>query len=203
MDSDANFKATISVTTELPIYAGIVMADVHLVASPGDVATALTALRAADVVGFDTESKPTFSKGEVTTGPHLIQLATDTKVYLLQINSRSAPQILDLAREILEADYILKVGFGLASDTSRLKTKLSIDSKNVLDLSIALPRIRKQETMGARTAVEKYFGKRLKKSKRISTSNWALPQLTDRQMLYAADDAQVALRIYRQAFRCE
>ena len=52
---------------------------------------------------------------------------------------------------------------------------------------------------GAKTAVAKYFGKRLQKSKRTTTSNWANPRLTERQILYAANDAQVALRVYRAA----
>jgi RNA polymerase sigma factor for flagellar operon FliA len=53
--------------------------------------------------------------------------------------------------------------------------------------------------MGAKTAVARYLGRRMQKSKRITTSNWAHPRLNERQMLYAADDAQVALRIYHLA----
>ncbi|WP_308621415.1 hypothetical protein [Massilia sp. Se16.2.3] len=54
----------------LPPYAGIAMADVRLVKSGEDAAAALAALSQADVIGFDTESKPTFAKGEESTGPH-------------------------------------------------------------------------------------------------------------------------------------
>ena len=53
--------------------------------------------------------------------------------------------------------------------------------------------------IGAKGAVAHYFGRRLQKSKKASTSNWANPQLTERQMIYAADDAQVALRVFRVA----
>ena len=42
-----------------------------------------------------------------------------------------------------------------------------------------------------------FFGKRLQKSKRTSTTNWANPRITERQMIYAADNAQVALKVYR------
>jgi ribonuclease D len=42
-------------------------------------------LLAEAVLGFDTEAKPTFAKGEVSTGPHLIQLATEHRVWLFQV----------------------------------------------------------------------------------------------------------------------
>jgi RNA polymerase sigma factor for flagellar operon FliA len=45
--------------------------------------------------------------------------------------------------------------------------------------------------------VARFFGRRLQKSRRITTTNWALPRLSDQQIQYAADDAHVALRIYR------
>ena len=61
----------------LPPYDGIKLADVRMVKTDKDAAEALAALSATDVLGFDTESKPTFLKGEVSTGPHLVQLATD------------------------------------------------------------------------------------------------------------------------------
>ena len=61
----------------LPPYDGIALSEVRLVKSAADAAEALAALSNADVLGFDTDSKPTFQKGEVSTGPHLVQLATD------------------------------------------------------------------------------------------------------------------------------
>jgi RNA polymerase sigma factor for flagellar operon FliA len=52
--------------------------------------------------------------------------------------------------------------------------------------------------LGAKTAVARFFGQTLQKSKRITTTNWALPVLSEKQILYAADDAHVALRVYRR-----
>ena len=177
----------------LPPYAGIRLADVRLVKSERETAEALTVLLSADVLGFDTESKPTFLKGEVSTGPHLVQLATDEAAYLFQIGAAPA---LDLLKAVLESDTILKVGFGLSDDLKRLHAKLGIEARHVLDLSTALRR-GERNTLGAKTAVARYFGQRLQKSKRITTTNWALPRLSEKQILYAADDAHVALRIYR------
>jgi ribonuclease D len=178
----------------LPPYDGIKLQDVRMVKSDKDAAEALAALLATDVLGFDTESKPTFLKGEVSTGPHLVQLATDDAAYLFQIGAMPAVEVL---KAVLESATILKVGFGLADDVKRLRGKLGIEAANVLDLSTAL-RKHERNTLGAKTAVARFFGQKLQKSKKITTTNWALPRLTEKQILYAADDAHVALRIYRR-----
>lgn len=180
----------------MPPYQGIAIADVVLVDSPSAAVEACRELLAEAVLGFDTEAKPTFAKGEVSTGPHLIQLATDERVYLFPV--RPARDYHGL-RQILESRQILKVGFGLGSDLAQLSARMGIEAQHVLDLSRALPGEKPKQTMGAKTAVARYLGRRMQKSKRTTTSNWAHPHLTERQMLYAADDAQVALRIYRLA----
>jgi len=194
---------------DLPPYQGIALADVRLVRNRADADGALAALLASDAIGFDTESKPTFQKGEQSTGPHLVQLATDDHAYLFQIGARPArtpePEQgaapapvpgIDVLRAVLESPAILKVGFGLGDDLRRLRAKLGIETRNVLDLSTALRR-GERNALGAKTAVARFFGQRLQKSRKITTTNWALPRLTDKQILYAADDAHVALRIYR------
>jgi ribonuclease D len=211
----------------LPPYQGLDLAAVRLVRTEADAEAALAALIGADTLGFDTESKPTFQKGEVSTGPHLVQLADDDHAWLFQIGtpraradgapapaaapaSAAAPGAstpgastsatpapgIAVLRAVLESTAILKVGFGLGDDLRRLHTKLGIDTRNVLDLSTALRR-GERNAWGAKTAVERFFGQRLQKSRKITTTNWALPRLSDKQILYAADDAHVALRIYR------
>lgn len=178
----------------LPPYDGIKMADVRMVKSDKDAADALAALSRMDVIGFDTESKPTFAKGEVSTGPHLVQLATDDCAYLFQIGAAPAVEVL---KAVLESKAILKVGFGLQDDVKRLRAKLGIETGNVLDLSTALRRKNEKNTLGAKTAVARFFAQTLQKSKKITTTNWAMPRLSEKQILYAADDAHVALKIYR------
>ncbi|QJE02969.1 3'-5' exonuclease domain-containing protein 2 [Massilia forsythiae] len=185
----------------LPPYEGIDLADVRLVRSGDDAAAALAALLEADAIGFDTESKPTFRKGEVSTGPHLVQLATDRHAYLFQIANvalaAGEPAAgIAVLRAVLESPAILKVGFGLGDDLRRLRAKLGIDARNVLDLANALRR-GERNAWGAKTAVARFFGRRLQKSRKITTTNWSLPRLSDKQIQYAADDAHVALRVYR------
>jgi len=192
---------------ELPPYEGIKLADVRLVRTRADADAAMAALGSCDALGFDTESKPTFQKGEESTGPHLVQLANDEHAYLFQIGAvrrgaddagATAPAVpgIEVLRAVLESPAILKVGFGLGDDLRRLRAKLGIETDNVIDLATALRR-GERNAWGAKTAVARFFGKRLQKSRKITTTNWALPRLSDKQILYAADDAHVALRIYR------
>lgn len=182
---------------ELPDYPGIGLDDIVLVDSEALAEEAGAALLAADVVGFDTESKPTFLKGEVSTGPHLIQLATDTRAYLFQVSPTQCSPVL---KAILESTTVLKAGMGLGNDRSALKSRLGITLNPVIDLGEVLRGSRgigHRGTVGAKVAVAHFFGQRLQKSKKVGTSNWANRRLNERQLLYAANDAHVALRIYR------
>jgi len=179
---------------ELPEYPGITLADITLVVSAELAAEALDALMAADVIGFDTESKPTFLKGEVSTGPHLIQLATDLRAFLFPVSRLASTDVL---KAVLESPAVLKAGFGLGNDFSALKSRLGIEVRHVIDLGEVLRGPGHKGTVGAKVAVAHYFGQRLQKSKKIGTSNWANAHLSERQLLYAANDAHVALKIYR------
>ncbi|MDP2783109.1 MAG: 3'-5' exonuclease domain-containing protein 2 [Sulfurimicrobium sp.] len=199
-DPSLNTIPDIAPDPELPLYEGVAIADVVLVTSPEAAAEARHALLAEDVLGFDTEAKPTFAKGEISSGPHLIQLATATRVYLFPVGR--LPEAHGL-KTILESPRILKVGFGLDSDLAQLRSRLQIEAQHILDLSRALRSEKRNHTLGAKTAVAQFFGRRLQKSKRTTTSNWANPRLTERQILYAANDAQVALRVYRAALASE
>ncbi|MCH8619283.1 3'-5' exonuclease [Undibacterium sp. TS12] len=178
----------------LPPYPGIQAKDVLLVQTPADAELAYADMKDADILGFDTESKPVFFKGQKSDGPHLIQLASDTRAYLFPLVKAVNT---DTVRAILESKQIQKVGFGLSDDIKHLKIKLNITPQNVLDLARAL-RESKQRDMGAKAAVAKFFGMNLQKSKKTSTSNWASPVLNDKQIMYAANDAQVALLVYRK-----
>lgn len=180
--------------TELPVYPGVAREHVVLVMSDTQAGEALVALMAADVIGFDTESKPTFLKGEKSGGPHLIQLATDERAYLFPISRSFEPKGI---KSILESSTVRKVGFGLGNDLGALKSRFDITMANVLDLGETLRGPAHRGTVGAKYAVAQFFGQRFLKSKKIGTSNWASSHLTERQIMYAANDAFAALQIYR------
>lgn len=184
--------------SELPVYPGITLDRVTLVDSAEQAARALAELQTAAVLGFDTESKPTFLKGEVSTGPHLVQLASDARVFLFPVGVAANHEVL---RRILSAPEILKVGLGLGNDRSVLRSRLGIELNNVLDLGEAMRGPGHRGTVGAKVAVAHYFGQKLQKSKKVGTSNWASPRLNERQVLYAANDAHVALQLYHAWLR--
>lgn len=192
--SDVVFSRRSIAEAELPIYEGIALAQVTLVDTPALAADAQATLMAADAIGFDTESKPTFLKGEVSTGPHLVQLATEDRAWLFPITRSGDHSAL---QAILASPRVLKVGFGLGNDRSALKARLGVTLENVLDLGEILRGPGHRGTVGAKVAVAHFFGQKLQKSKKTGTSNWANPRLSERQMLYAANDAHVALRLYR------
>ena len=187
-------------SADLPIYEGIPLSRIRLVVSGELAGQALAALMAADAVGFDTESKPTFLKGEVSTGPHLVQLATDQHAYLFPISRLSGAEAV---KRILESPAILKVGLGLGNDRSVLKSVLGIEVRHLLDLGEILRGPGHRGTVGAKVAVAHFFGQRLQKSKKTGASNWANPRLSERQLLYAANDAHVALQLYRAWLRAQ
>ena len=180
--------------SELPTYPGIGLERISLVTTPDEAEAARSVLLTAEIIGFDTESKPTFRKGEVSTGPHLVQLATDERAYLFPLSRSTGISALKM---VLESSAVLKVGFGLGNDRSTLASRFGIVLANVLDLGEMLRGASHRGTVGAKVAVAHFFGQKLSKSKKIGTSNWANPQLSERQILYAANDAHVALCLYR------
>lgn len=180
----------------LPAYEGIAEHAIVVVHNAEQLAMARQKLGESKVIGFDTESKPTFMRGQVSDGPHLVQLATEDYAFLFPVVTDQQVQFAQsVLKEVLESKDILKVGFGLGDDNQKLLSKLGVKVQKVLDLSRSLSTDKKRQ-MGAKAAVEKYFGQQLQKSKRISTSNWSTSLLHAKQIKYAADDAQSALLVY-------
>ena len=97
---------------------------------------------------------------------------------------------------LLESPSIIKAGFGLGDDKKRITCKLGVDLQGVLDLNVVFKAKGYRKDMGVRGAVAVLFNKRFIKSKKASTSNWANPQLTEAQIIYAANDAYAAMRVY-------
>jgi len=184
---------THEIIQNLPLFEGLPRESIRIVESAESARHALAALRQEPVLGFDTESRPTFVKGEVSSGPHIIQFSTLQHAYIFMIHF---PECLEAARELLHSEQILKVGFGLGDDLRRIRAKLQVEPRSILDLESALADNGYGRGMGVKVAVAILFGQRFQKSRRISTSNWNRRPLTDQQLLYAANDAWAALRVY-------
>ena len=167
--------------------------DIQMVTQADQATAALAALQGEKVLGFDTESKPTFAKNEASTGPHIVQLSTLQKAWIFQLDDAECRRVVGL---LLESPSIVKAGFGLGDDKKRITYKLGVDLQGVLDLNAVFRAKGYRKDMGVRGAVAVLFNKRFIKSKKASTSNWANTQLTEAQIIYAANDAYAAMRVY-------
>lgn len=174
-------------------FEGLGLNAIRVVASARDAADAAAALLASRVVGFDTESKPTFAKNEVSGGPHVVQFATRDQAWLFQLH-RS--EFHDTLATLLGSSELIKAGFGLSSDLSLIRQRFGVEPQGVLDLDGEFRRRGYRRSVGVKTAVALVFERRFVKSRKATTSNWANRQLTDAQLRYAANDAYAAIRVF-------
>ncbi len=178
----------------LPVFEGLPLDRVRVPATIDEAEAAAAAIRAAGVVGFDTESKPLFDVGASSDGPHVVQFATATEAFVFQVHrTEGLASVVDL----LQAEDVLKVGFGLSSDLKHIRRKFGVELRSVVDLNDVFRGAGFRSSIGVRAAIAILFDRRFLKSKRQTTSNWALPRLDDKQLLYAANDAWAALRVHQ------
>jgi ribonuclease D len=174
-------------------FEGLAMDSVMVISDDAMAAFARDELFRSAVVGFDTESKPTFHKGQKSTGPHVFQFATLERAFIFRPHlSNSTDTIL----ELLMSARLTKVGFDLKGDLSQISRRFGVQPGAIVDLGRSFRQLGFRTTIGATTAVAMLFGRRLHKSKSITTSNWAAHELSERQLIYAANDAYAAIRVY-------
>jgi ribonuclease D len=166
---------------------------IELVQTLAQAEQALAALALAPVWGFDTESKPTFQKNEISQGPHVVQLATLERAWVFQLHD---PDCSALTASALARPGIVKAGFGLGDDRKRITEKLGVVPAGVLDLNHVFRQRGYRKDMGVKGAVAVLFNRRFIKSGKASTSNWANAELTSAQLIYAANDAWAAVRVF-------
>lgn len=177
--------------SKMPIFPGVSLKNISVVTNEREADKAAAALAKHACLGFDTESKPCFTKGETNTGPHLIQISSKSKTYLFPTKF---PETIEAINRILGDPNIKKAGFGLTNDRKILNAKFGIKLENTEELSSKIKRFAgTKDNVGARAAVAMFFKQRLSKS--AQTSNWANFPLQNHQLKYAADDAYAALCI--------
>ena len=174
-------------------FAGLDLNHIHVPKAAAEFAAATADIRAAGIAGFDTESRPTFVVGDVSKGPHVVQFALHDKAYLFQVHREEG---LPFLLELLHSNEIIKVGFGLNSDSGQIFKKLGVKFGGVVDLNVVFSMQGYRKEMGARAAVGLVFSQRFAKSKKITTTDWSQRELTQQQMLYAANDAYAALKVF-------
>ena len=156
---------------------------------PADVADALAAGLILTVYSDSAIDAITGCVG----GPHLVQLATLHKAWVFQLHDANCRT---LVAGLLESHPAPKVGFGLGDDKRRIITKLGVEAREVIDLNAIFHQKGYRKDIGVKTAVAVVFNRRFLKSGKATTSNWAARQLSDSQLMYAANDAWAAVRVF-------
>lgn len=162
---------------------------IRLVVSERDLDQAATDIHRETVVGFDTETPPTFRKGQSHL-PTLVQIATSRAAYLFQLQRLPDTRLL---RDTFENPRLVKAGLALAYDLKELRRVFEFQERNVLDLGQVAHRLGSQKT-GLRNLAGMFLGFRMPKGPR--TSNWGRAELTAKQILYAATDAWASRELY-------
>jgi ribonuclease D len=166
---------------------------ITLVHTAAQAREACAALRDHGTWGFDTESKPTFLKDQVSDGPHIVQLATLQHAWVFQLHE---PDCCAQVAALLADGGHTKAGFGLGDDTRRIVAKLGVAPGGVLELNAVFRERGYRKDMGVKGAIAVLFNQRFIKSKKAATSNWANARLTEAQLIYAANDAWGAMRVH-------
>jgi ribonuclease D len=177
----------------LPPFERLGLDRITLVNTGKQATLAYDALVAAQAWGFDTESKPTFKVGEISDGPHVLQLSTREQAWVFQLHD---PDCRAIAADLLARGGIAKAGFGLGDDRKRIIQKLGIEPEGILELNAVFHARGYRKDMGVKGAVAVLFNQRFQKSKKAATSNWANPRLSESQLVYAANDAYAAICVW-------
>lgn len=152
--------------------------------------SAIARLRDCDLIGFDTETRPSFKKGH-TYNVSLMQLSSTKECFLFRLNKIGFP---DKLKELLEDENQVKVGLSIHDDFRNLHKTYEFEPRGFIEL---------QQFVTKWNIIDKslsklygiLFGKRLSKSQRLS--NWEAEQLVDSQQHYAALDALACVSIYK------
>ncbi len=162
---------------------------VRVISKAADLSGAMERLRTEAVLGFDTETRPAFKRGQ-SFPPSLLQLATNEEVFLFHLSSLRLPGPL---RELLVDPTIVKAGVSIANDLKELDKIASFNGSGFVDLGHEAKKLG-IKNHGLRGLCAVLLGFRISKSQQ--TSNWSRRQLSEAQLRYAATDAWVGRELY-------
>lgn len=166
--------------------------EIFLIDSRDKLDIALPLIQKEKVLGFDTETRPSFKKGK-NNDIALLQFATSDRAFLFRLNKLGFP---DALKQICEDDSVLKIGLALKDDLNGLKNLKAFNPASFIDLqNMAKDLSIKNNGLKKLAAILLNF--RISKSKSQRLSNWERQILTHKQVKYAATDAWVCYELYR------
>jgi ribonuclease D len=162
---------------------------VNVIRTPDELDIAMAKLSGHSLLGFDTETRPAYTKGE-KYHPSLLQLANEEEAFVFHLNHLGLPKPL---RKLLADPAIIKTGVSLDYDIRELKLLANFKAASFIDLG-DLAKKEGIKNHGLRGLGAVLLGFRI--SKGAQTSNWAKDVLEPHQIRYAATDAWVGREIY-------
>lgn len=164
---------------------------ITLVDEMSKIEPAIDELRRYPVVGLDTETKPSFTRG-THHKVSLVQISTLDHCFLFRLNKTNFPPAL---ADFLSDESVRKIGLSLRDDFSGLNKHHIFKPANFVDIQAIAQSYGIME-LSLQKIYAILFGKKISKSQRLS--NWESPELTEQQQRYAATDAWASLQIYLQ-----
>lgn len=140
-------------------------------------------------LGFDTETRPTFRKGEHHKVA-LLQVSTEEECFLFRLNRIGVTEEI---AALFESPDIMKIGLSVKDDLHQLHAARAFEPCNVVELQTYV----KQFHINDNSLQKVYaivFGKRISKGQRLT--NWEAETLTEAQCVYASLDAYSCLEMY-------
>lgn len=179
---------------ELPIQG--FEGQIVVIDSVRDVVKVTPALKNESMLGFDTETRPSFKKGKKNRVA-LLQLSTEDTAFIFRLNKIGLPQQLV---EILSDQNIQKAGVAIKDDISALRELSDFKPAGFVEIQEKVKEFN-IENFGLKKLSGLLLGFRISKAQQ--TSNWEADQLTDAQIKYAATDAWVSLEIFNKLLDLE
>lgn len=168
--------------------------EVCVVEHERDIAAACKYLAEQPVIGFDTETRPSFRSG-VSFRVSLLQLSSPERCYLFRLNRIPLDKAI---LRLLEDKKVLKIGADVAGDLRSLRQIRHFRDGGFVDLQTIAPQWGiAEKSLRKLSAI--VLGKRVSKAQRLS--NWEAATLTEKQKIYASTDAWVCTRIYEKLQR--
>lgn len=185
-------KITKEEVNQMPVVA--FDGKITLVDEESKVTEAIEVLRRADIVGVDTETKPSFTRG-MHHKVSLVQISTTEQCFLFRLNKMPFPQEL---ADLLADEKIKKIGLALRDDFNGLMRQKNFKPANFVDIQSIVRNYGILE-LGLQKVFAVVFGRKISKAQRLT--NWENAELTEQQQIYAATDAWASLLIYLQLMK--
>ena len=178
--------------TNLPRF--VFNGEIKVIQRIEDVTQAVEQLSSSEILGIDTETRPSFRKGTIHKVA-LLQVANEDLCCLFQLSCFGfAPDLIHL----LSNKEIKKVGLSLKDDFFMLSKRHKFDPQNCVDLQDYAKEMGIKD-MSLQKLFANVFHERISKSAQLS--NWTAPIFTQSQKLYAATDAYACLKLYKELKR--